>query len=105
MLLFGVVTVLTVLLVAVGIQVFFILRDLKKALEKINKILEDASFVSQALSRPVAGISSFVEGLKGLRDLVDFVSQKQQEKALPEGQGESLEEPRFFHRDGKPLTS
>lgn len=117
-LLFGVVTVLTLLLVAVGIQVFFILREVRQALDKINKILDDASFVSGAVAKPVAGLASFVEGIKGIRELVDLVSEKAKEKSLASGHSESPKEeaqlpqesysqqpPRFFHRGGKPLTS
>lgn len=120
-LLFSVVTILTALLVAVGIQVFFILRELKNALYRVNKILDDASFVSGAVARPVAGLASFVDGLKSIKDLVDFVAQKTEEKNLPAGyeegsqpSGEEGEQPqqsyhqsshRFFHKDGKPLTS
>lgn len=118
-LLFTVVTVLTALLVAVGIQVFFVLREVKRSVEKINKILEEASVVASSVSKPVIGIANFVEGIKGLRDLIDMVSQRHG-KQLSEGyEEEHLEEPeghshiealqergrRFFHKDGKPLTS
>lgn len=119
-LLFSVVTVLTILLVAVGVQVFFILREAKKALEKTNKILEDASFVSGAVAKPVAGLASFVDGLKSIRDLIDLVSQRSRQESLGEYEQESLQEGekehtqieslqergrRFFHKEGKPLTS
>lgn len=111
-LLFTVVTVLTALLVAVGIQVFFILREARKALNKVNKILEDASLVSSSVSKPVIGIANFVEGIQGLRDLIDLVSKKASDRSLGEGYEthshiEALQERgrRFFHKDGKPLTS
>jgi len=37
-----VVVSLTILLVLVGIQVFFIILDLRKAIKRLNSILEDA---------------------------------------------------------------
>ncbi len=41
-LLITVVVVLTILLVLVGIQVFFILLDVKKGIKKINNLLDDS---------------------------------------------------------------
>lgn len=115
-LLFVVVSVLTILLVAVGVQVFFILREAKKALQRANQILEDASFVTGSLTRPVTGLAGFLEGVRGIKDLVDFVAEKiHHERSEYQGQIESgethqigeLQERgrRFFHKEGKPLTS
>lgn len=120
-LLFSVVTVLTVLLVAVGFQVFRILAEAKKALEKINRVLEDATFVSSSVAKPVAGISNFMESIKSIKDLIDLVSERSRriepgyEENDLSGGAEQEEHPhiqtlqergrRFFHKDGKPLTS
>lgn len=110
-LLFAVVTILTILLLVVGIQVFFILRDTKKTLDKINKVLDDAGLVSGSVAKPIFGFANFVEGLKNIKNLADFVSSKtvQDEKILeePHSHIQSLQERgrRFFHKDGKTLTS
>lgn len=42
---------LTVLLVLVGVQVFFIILDLRKAIKRLNSILEDA-ILGGGLIRP-----------------------------------------------------
>lgn len=41
----GVIVVLTVVLVILGIQIFFILKESKQTLQKVNKILDGASGV------------------------------------------------------------
>jgi len=50
-LLITVVVVLTILLVVVGIQVVFIILDLRKAIKRLNSILEDA-ILGGGLIRP-----------------------------------------------------
>ena len=62
--LFLVIIVLTTLLVALGIQVFFILRDLRKAVSKANKILEDTGIITESVSTPLATLSSLMMGVK-----------------------------------------
>ena len=41
-----VVTVLTVLLTVIGVQIVFILSEFRKTVEKVNKMLEDAGQVT-----------------------------------------------------------
>lgn len=63
-LLIVVVGVLTLLLVLLGIQVFFILREVKSTLSKANKVLDDAGVISESISRPVESLSTVVSGIK-----------------------------------------
>lgn len=53
---------LSIFLSITGIQVFFILRDLKKALDKLNGVLQTGENIAQDLERPVAAVSSLVTG-------------------------------------------
>jgi len=62
--LFLVIIVLTILLLVLGIQVFFILRQLRKTLEKANKILDDTGVVTESISGPISNISSIASGVK-----------------------------------------
>lgn len=62
--LFLVIIILTVLLVVLGIQVFFILRELRKTVEKANKVLEDAGNISESISKPISSLSTIAMGLK-----------------------------------------
>lgn len=112
------VTVLTVLLVVLGVQVFFILKEAKRTLDKINKILDDANLISGSVARPIVGFSNFLEGMKSLGNLIDMVANRKENSVPPGTYEEEVEEPRhshihalqergrrFFHKEGKPLTS
>lgn len=62
--LFLVILILAVLLVVLGIQVFFILRELRKTLEKTNKVLDDAGLITESVSKPIANLSTLSFGVK-----------------------------------------
>lgn len=62
--LFLVIIVLTILLIVLGIQVFFILRELRKTIEKANKILDDTGTITESVSGPISSLSSLAMGLK-----------------------------------------
>jgi len=62
--LFLIVIILTILLVVLGIQVFFILKNLQKTLEKFNKVLDDAGVITESVSKPIASLSTLTMGLK-----------------------------------------
>jgi uncharacterized membrane protein YqiK len=62
--LFLVVIILTVLLVILGIQVFFILRALRITIDKANKVLEDAGHITESVSKPISSFSTLAMGLK-----------------------------------------
>lgn len=63
-LLYTVVGVLTLLLVVLGIQVFFILKELKNTLTRANKVLNDAGVISESISKPVGSLSTILSGVK-----------------------------------------
>ena len=53
---------LSIFLGITGIQVFLILRDLKKALDRFNTILQTGENIAQDIERPVAAASNLVTG-------------------------------------------
>lgn len=59
-----VVTVLTVILSIIGVQMIYILTEFRKTVEKINKMLDDAGSVTGGISRSVTGVSGLFEGIK-----------------------------------------
>lgn len=63
-LLVAVVTVLTILLTIIGVQIVFILVEVRKSLEKVNKMLDDAGTVTGGISRSVTGLGGLFEGIK-----------------------------------------
>ena len=76
-----VITALTILLVAVGIQVFFILREVRDSIRKLNKILDDAGEVSGAITRPIASLSDSLTGLSGVSGILSWLTNKKKDKA------------------------
>jgi hypothetical protein len=71
-LLFLVVTVLTVLLTIAGIQVIHILSEVRQAMKKLNHMMEDFQLISSSVAKPIAGISGFVTGLKSSTELINY---------------------------------
>lgn len=53
---------LSIFLSLTGIQVFFILRDLKKALDKFNAILQTGENIADDIERPVAAATNLMTG-------------------------------------------
>lgn len=55
---------LAVFLSILGIQVFFILRDLKKSLDKIDLLLGDAHQVAQNIEKPLQAVASVAQAVE-----------------------------------------
>lgn len=59
-----IVTILTTLLVVIGVEVFKILKEFRQTLKRANKILDEVEKVSSTLCKPVEGMSSLISGIK-----------------------------------------
>ena len=84
LLLIAVVTVLTVLLAIIGVQVFFILREIKESIKKFNKMLDDAGTISESVARPIASLSSSITGVSGIAGLLGWLSQRKEKSKKAE---------------------
>jgi len=69
-----VVTTLTVLLVIIGVQVFLILKEVKKTLSRANKILDDIEVLTNSVSKPIEEAAHFFSGLKKGTDVIKFIA-------------------------------
>ena len=58
------ITVITVLLTIIGIQIAIILREVRRSVEKINKIITDAGVVSGTVTKSVHELSGVSAGIK-----------------------------------------
>lgn len=56
--------ILTILFVFLGVQVWYILKEMRRSIEKVNKMLDDAGKVSGTVSEGISGMAGLVEGLK-----------------------------------------
>ena len=71
---------LSIFLAITGIQVFFILRDLQKALIRLNKVLETGEEIAQDIEKPVAAASNLITTLGvGARALKNVVKRDKKE--------------------------
>ena len=61
---FVVIIVLTLLLLFLGLQAFYVLKELRQTLAKTNKILDTANEITQNISNPVSAFSSILSGVK-----------------------------------------
>lgn len=62
--LFIVIIILTILLLALGVQVFFILREFRKTVFKANKVLDNTNVITESVSAPISSLSSLAAGIK-----------------------------------------
>jgi len=79
-LLLVVIVILTALLTVIGVQVFQILQEVKKAIKNLNEALNPFFVFSQKLSRPFLGISGFIEGLGSFLEIFSGKGKGEQEK-------------------------
>lgn len=70
---------LAVLFVVLGVQVFFILRDLQKTVQKTNKILDEVDSLAENISEPVSFISGLLFSSKTLGIIAKFLKRDKKE--------------------------
>jgi len=76
-----VLTVTTILLVIVGIQLIFVLRDLRKTIRKVNGIIESFEKVGGSVEHGFAEILGFFSGIKTIFKVVDVIHSKKNGKS------------------------
>ena len=59
-----VIVLLALILIALSVQVFFILREFKRTINKANKILDDTGVITESISNPLSNLSTLTSGLK-----------------------------------------
>ncbi len=67
---------LTILLVVLGIQVYFILKEIRFSVQKTNKMLDDAGKVSGTVSDGVTSMSGFMNGIRSGLQMITAIQNK-----------------------------
>ncbi|MBI2611823.1 hypothetical protein HYW54_03705 [Candidatus Gottesmanbacteria bacterium] len=75
-----VVSSLTILLIVIGIQIVFILQEIRKSFQKINKMLDDMTTVSSSFSKSVTNLSGFTSGLSGFLHFFRLLIHKKEDQ-------------------------
>lgn len=68
---------LSIFLAITGFQVFLILRDLKKALDRLNKVLQVGEDIAEEVEKPVAVAANLVSSLSDKVKALGTVVSKQ----------------------------
>ena len=79
-----VIVILTIFLLVIGFQAFFVLKDLRKTLTRMNKLVEDTDNIVEQVKKPVesagnlfaavatgAGIAHLIKRIQHLKDKND----------------------------------
>jgi len=59
-----VISILAILLLVLGVQVFFILREFRKTVSKTNKVLDNTNTITESVATPLSSLSSLAAGIK-----------------------------------------
>lgn len=78
--LLAIVIILFVFLVALGFQAFFVLRDLRKTLVRMNKLFNDADDLVDQVRKPIATAGNFVTALVAGAGLTHLLKRGDKEK-------------------------
>lgn len=73
-------TITTIILVIVGIQIVFVLKEVRKTLRKINSIIEGFEKIGLGFDHGLKEVVGFIMGAKTLFKIADKFHQKKNEK-------------------------
>lgn len=79
-----VLTVSTILLVIVGVQLIFVLKELRTAIKKINGIIASFEKVGGSLEHGFSEVVGFFAGIKTLFKIIDILHHKKNGKSKQE---------------------
>lgn len=74
------IVVLTLFLVIIAFQVFFVLKDLKVTLKKVNKFLDTSDDLIAEAKKPVSSIANIVTALTAGAGIVHLVKRLEGKK-------------------------
>ncbi|MBI3342291.1 hypothetical protein HY024_04165 [Candidatus Curtissbacteria bacterium] len=77
--LLSVIVVLTVFLVLLGCQAFFVLKDVRKTLIKVNKLFDDADNLVGQVKNPITSATNLVSALTAGAGLAHLLKQHKKE--------------------------
>jgi len=72
----SVITVLTIVLALVGLQLVFIFRSVRSTISRVNGVLDDARNVASKFSHSTDSLSGAFVGLKAVLSLISSVQHK-----------------------------
>lgn len=80
MLIVAAITVMTVILTIVGVQLIFVLRDVRQLLSRARTVMEEVEKIGLGIGHGYSEVMGFVSGAKNLFLLTDFLANKKKKK-------------------------
>lgn len=77
--LLSVIIVLTLFLVVIGFQAFFVLKDFRKTLGRLNKLFDDADNLVGQVKRPITSASNLLTAMSAGAGLAHLLKGKKGE--------------------------
>lgn len=74
-------TISTIFLVIIGIQLIFLLKELRLALRMVNRIIEGFEKAGLAVEHGFTEVLGFVSGAKSIFKILDVIHQKKNGKS------------------------
>ena len=68
-------------MIVVGIQLIFILKDLRVTIKKVNAIIEGFEKVGMSVEHGFSEVTGFLHGAKSLLKIVDIIHSKKNGKS------------------------
>lgn len=70
------ITIMTVVLVVVGINLIIFLRNMSKIIARVNGIVDELEKIGMHVGHGMGELVGFVSGIKGFFKIVDLLSKK-----------------------------
>lgn len=68
--------ILTIVFSIIGVQIYFILKELRSTVQKVNKVLDDTGEITESVAQPMNMVSSLVMGLRSGKKLLKGLDKK-----------------------------
>lgn len=77
--LLAIIIVLTVFIIILGFQAFFVLKDFRKSLRKVNKLFDDADELVGQVQKPISSASNLISAMTAGAGLAHLLKQTKKE--------------------------
>lgn len=85
-LLFAVVITLTILVVVIGLQIYYILSEVRKIFSKFNTMADGAVTITNNVGQSFQNLSGFSQGLRAILGLFGFFKKKKSKTKEDDGE-------------------
>lgn len=78
--LLSVIVVLTVFLAILGFQAFFVLKDLRRSLKKVNRLFDDADELVDSVKKPIDSAAHLISAMGAGAGLAHLLKKGKEDK-------------------------